>query len=255
MRSGVPNPARPRRTGRAARRSRARTAARSTSPVAASAARRARRAALATYAFCRIADDIVDAAGETGPSASAVALGAVGGAGRASDAIRSPSPSPQPAPATAFRSQPVHDLLTGIRMDLSPGGTRPGQNCRDYCYHVAGTVGLMVAPILGCRDPRRAHARRRSRDRDAADEHPARRGRGCASWAGSTCRSTRWRRSAAIPRRSSPAGQAGRFPDLMAFQIDAGTRALRRCHARHPGPRVRAAGSRPWPRAASTPGS
>src|SRR5215204_468486 len=102
----------------------------------------ARRAALATYAFCRIADDIVDAAGETGPNASAVALA------RWAEQVEHPT---DPV-ALAFAEtracydiavQPVHDLLTGIRMDLTPRQYATWGELRDYCYHVAGTVGLM----------------------------------------------------------------------------------------------------------------
>lgn len=118
----------------------------------------ARRAALATYAFCRIADDIVDAAEETGPDAAEAALA------RWSAQVEQPD---DPV-AVAFAEtrarygipvQPVRDLLTGIGMDLTPRRYATWTDLRGYCYHVAGTVGLMVAPILGCRDPRAlAHA-------------------------------------------------------------------------------------------------
>jgi phytoene synthase len=113
----------------------------------------ARRAALATYAFCRIADDIVDTAGETGPDAAAASLA------RWVEQVENPS---DPV-ALAFAEtrarygipvQPVYDLLTGIQMDLSPRQYSSWIDLRGYCYHVAGTVGLMVAPILGCRDPK-----------------------------------------------------------------------------------------------------
>jgi 15-cis-phytoene synthase len=113
----------------------------------------ARRAALATYAFCRIADDIVDTAGETGPEFAAAALA------RWAEEVE----HPRDPVALAFAEtrarfgvpvQPVYDLLTGIRMDLTPRRYASWPDLREYCYHVAGTVGLMVAPILGSRDPR-----------------------------------------------------------------------------------------------------
>jgi phytoene synthase len=117
-----------------------------------------RRAALATYAFCRIADDIVDDAPATGPEAAAVALA------RWSDQIDYPA-NPVAIAFAETRArygipvQPVRDLLTGIGMDLAPRRYATWTDLRDYCYHVAGTVGLMVAPILGCRDPHAlAHA-------------------------------------------------------------------------------------------------
>jgi phytoene synthase len=37
-------------------------------------------------------------------------------------------------------------------MDLGPCRFATWDELRGYCYHVAGTVGLMVAPILGCQD-------------------------------------------------------------------------------------------------------
>jgi phytoene synthase len=111
-----------------------------------------RRAALATYAFCRIADDIVDTAGETGPDASAAALA------RWAEQVEHPD-DPVAVAFAATRArfgipvQPVHDLLVGIGMDLTPRRYATWVDLRGYCYHVAGTVGLMVAPILGCGDP------------------------------------------------------------------------------------------------------
>ena len=37
-------------------------------------------------------------------------------------------------------------------MDLGPCRFASWDELRRYCYHVAGTVGLLVAPILGCQD-------------------------------------------------------------------------------------------------------
>jgi phytoene synthase len=112
-----------------------------------------RRGVLATYAYCRIADDIVDEALslETDDPAEALA--------RWERELDYPS---DPV-AVAFADtrdrfdvplQPVRDLITGARMDLNPAPYASWRELRIYCYHVAGTVGLMVAPILGCRDPR-----------------------------------------------------------------------------------------------------
>jgi len=110
-----------------------------------------RRAVLATYAFCRVADDIVDAGQVTGSDRVAAAL--LDWEGQ----IDHPShPVAIAFAATraqyAIPTQPVRDLLTGIRMDLTANRYASWQELRTYCYHVAGTVGLMVAPILGCRD-------------------------------------------------------------------------------------------------------
>ena len=112
-----------------------------------------RRGVLATYAFCRIADDIVDAAPERGAEASAAAL----------DGWAAEIETPVHPVAVAFAEararfgiprQPVHDLLTGIRMDLTTTSYATWPELRTYCHLVAGTVGLMVAPVLGCRATR-----------------------------------------------------------------------------------------------------
>jgi phytoene synthase len=110
-----------------------------------------RRAVLATYAFCRVADDIVDEAETTGPEAVATAL----------ERWKEQIDRPEHPVAVAFAAtrerysipiRPVHDLLTGIQMDLTANRYGSWSELRTYCYHVAGTVGLMVAPILGCRE-------------------------------------------------------------------------------------------------------
>jgi phytoene synthase len=111
-----------------------------------------RRAVLATYAFCRIADDIVDASPATGQDSAAAALARWQG-----QVERPDDPVAVAFAETRFRYaipvQPVHDLLAGMRMDLAETRYATWADLRRYCYHVAGTVGLMVAPILGCRDP------------------------------------------------------------------------------------------------------
>ena len=108
-----------------------------------------RRAIHATYAFCRIADDIADHSSD--PVAAASAL----------DAWERQLEAPTHPVAVAFAAaraqygvpvEPARDLLAGVRMDLGPCHFASWDELSRYCYHVAGTVGLMVAPILGCRD-------------------------------------------------------------------------------------------------------
>ncbi len=112
-----------------------------------------KRGVLATYAWCRITDDIVDGAGDQGPEETARVL----------DAWERELVEPRHPVAVAFahaRAQygvpegPARDLLTGVRMDLVPARYRSWDELRTYCFHVAGTVGLLVAPILGCVNPR-----------------------------------------------------------------------------------------------------
>jgi len=113
---------------------------------------RQRRSILAAYAWCRVADDIVDRAPTTGRNAAARAL----------DAWEAQLRTPVDPIAVAFADaratygipdQPLHDLLTGIRMDLDPVQFATWEELRQYAYYVAGTIGLVSAPILGCRDP------------------------------------------------------------------------------------------------------
>lgn len=110
------------------------------------------RGVIATYAFCRIADDIVDRAVAGGPDATEQALAH----------WEAQLDEPTHPVAIAFAAtrrrfdvpiEPVRDLLFGVRMDLTKSRYATWDELRAYCYHVAGTVGLMVAPILGCQDP------------------------------------------------------------------------------------------------------
>lgn len=109
-----------------------------------------RSAMLAAYAYCRIADDIVDRAAARGGDPSAEL-----------DGWERQLTAPAHPVARAFAAtrerygipiEPVHDMLTGVRMDLQPARFETWPDLRVYCYRVAGTIGLIAAPILGCRD-------------------------------------------------------------------------------------------------------
>jgi len=175
-----------------------------------------RRAMHAAYAYCRIADDIVDRA----PSVAAAA--------RAVDAWEAELAAPAHPVAVAFAevrerygvpSAPVRDLLAGVRMDLAPRRYADWDDLRSYCYRVAGTVGLIAAPILGCRDP---EALPRAVDlgiamqltnilRDVGED--ARMGRlylPLTDLAAFGC----------DPEALLAGRPSGRFPDLMAFEIE-----------------------------------
>jgi 15-cis-phytoene synthase len=108
-----------------------------------------RRAIHATYAYCRIADDIADLSSDV--SAAALALDLWG------EQLDAPT-HPVAVAFAAARARygvpvaPARDLITGVRMDLGPCRFATWDELRHYCYHVAGTVGLLVAPILGCQD-------------------------------------------------------------------------------------------------------
>jgi 15-cis-phytoene synthase len=108
-----------------------------------------RRAIHATYAYCRIADDIADLSADAASAALAL------------DLWEEQLAAPTHPVAVAFAAtrarfkvpvEPARELIAGVRMDLDPCRFATWDELRRYCYHVAGTVGLLVAPLLGCRD-------------------------------------------------------------------------------------------------------
>lgn len=128
-----------------------------------------RRGAFALYAFCRRLDDMVDA-----PGADPAGLPARLAAARAQvHRLYTPElPAAAGAPAVevlqhglpddelaALRDTvqrfgipeaPFQDLISGMEMDLTLRRYATYAELDLYCYRVAGTVGLMLAPMLGC---------------------------------------------------------------------------------------------------------
>lgn len=45
------------------------------------------------------------------------------------------------------------ELIAGMRMDLADFSVRDHHDLNRYCYHAAGTVGLMMTQLMGARDP------------------------------------------------------------------------------------------------------
>ncbi|HEV2528974.1 MAG TPA: phytoene/squalene synthase family protein [Thermomicrobiales bacterium] len=112
-----------------------------------------RNAIAAAYAWCRIADDIVDRAEELELAEISAAL----------DRWEAELDAPVHPVSVAFAvardryeipDQPLRDLLTGMRQDLAPRAYADWDDLREYCYRVAGTIGLVAAPVFGCRDDR-----------------------------------------------------------------------------------------------------
>ena len=124
--------------------------------------REKKRAAYAVYAFCRYADDLVDRA--TAESGIEAALARVGLDFDRMTAGELDEPPFAPAFAWAvdrfaLEKQPFFDLLKGVSMDLGEVRIADWPELRDYCYHVASVVGLMMASIFELRDERgREHA-------------------------------------------------------------------------------------------------
>lgn len=123
-----------------------------------------RRGALALYAFCRRLDDLVDEP-TLPPAALVPRLDAARVLVRAVCAGRDAGAVPPPfdvAETAALRDtvgrfalpeQPFLDLIDGVAMDLTIRRYETAADLDRYCYHVAGTVGLLMAPLLGYRDP------------------------------------------------------------------------------------------------------
>ena len=117
--------------------------------------REKKRAAYAVYAFCRCADDLVDRAADTkGIEATLTRVGEEFDRMTAGEASSLPF-----APAFAWavqrygiEKQPFLDLLRGVSMDLGIVEIADWPQLRDYCYHVASVVGLMMAHIFELRD-------------------------------------------------------------------------------------------------------
>ncbi|RKH34177.1 phytoene/squalene synthase family protein [Corallococcus sicarius] len=148
-----------------------------------------RKAAFALYAFCRRLDDMVDAADEPETDAGPVALTTrlatrltrarervaevylplpelaskeLGPPSLRQPAAEAPSPW-EPSEFAALRhsilhyripEQPFQDLISGMEMDLTKHRYETWDELELYCYRVAGVVGLMLTPVLGCEDAR-----------------------------------------------------------------------------------------------------
>ncbi|AFE08433.1 phytoene synthetase [Corallococcus coralloides DSM 2259] len=144
-----------------------------------------RKAAFALYAFCRRLDDLVDAGESALPGEAPMDLATRLARARervaevylplpelASKELGPPSarqpsaeaPSPwDPSEFAALRhtihhyripEQPFQDLISGMEMDLTKVRYDTWEELDLYCYRVAGVVGLMLTPVLGCEDAR-----------------------------------------------------------------------------------------------------
>src|SRR5271165_5099870 len=131
---------------------------------------------VALYAFMRMIDDVSDegadlAAKQRGLAKWRAALdeGLTGDVelsdGTAtlpvSSAVTGTSGAKQVLPALVdtvrrFKMPPryLHDLISGAEMDLTEHAYSSYDRLREYCYRVAGTVGLTCTHIFGFRDPR-----------------------------------------------------------------------------------------------------
>jgi phytoene synthase len=104
-----------------------------------------RAAATQLYAFCRGLDDLAD---ESGDAAQIEAIAtALENRDRSNPlaALYLTLENPDPAPAIA--------LARALRDDTGPTQIADERDLLRYCHGVAGTVGLMMARVLGATDP------------------------------------------------------------------------------------------------------
>lgn len=105
------------------------------------------RAVYAIYAFCRTADDAVD---EHNDAAELEKLSADLDKFAAGTTIDEPMWRALRITFDRYNLdvKPYKELLTGLAMDLNPEQPQNMDELDHYCYLVAGTVGLMLAPLL-----------------------------------------------------------------------------------------------------------
>ena len=129
---------------------------------------RTRRGVLMLYAWCRHCDDMVDGQ-ELGFAAAAPAPHAAGHdpvkelallrdqTRRAYAGERMADPAfaafQEVALNHAIEPRYAYDHLAGFAMDVEDARYETIDDTLRYCYHVAGVVGLMMASIMGTRDP------------------------------------------------------------------------------------------------------
>ena len=116
-----------------------------------------KRAAYAVYAFCRHADDLVDRAASTDGLDAVLARLADDFDRMTAGQMETPPFAPAFAWAVkryGLEKQPFLDLIKGVSTDLGTVRITDWMQLREYCYHVASVVGLMMARIFELRDER-----------------------------------------------------------------------------------------------------
>jgi phytoene synthase len=113
-----------------------------------------RRAVFALYDYCRFADNLVDARGSRSTDTVRAELTSLGEQVAALHAGAPCEDERWLALADTIQRYPIPlepllDLLEGVEMDLEPVAMPDFATLEGYCRRVAGSVGLMLGPILG----------------------------------------------------------------------------------------------------------
>jgi phytoene synthase len=128
-----------------------------------------REALYAVYAFCRVTDDLVDEARSVGAAADP-ATGAPAFTGTPIERLKGWRAELEAClrgeathPVTVRLTEVIRDfriphhyfaeLLNGVEMDLTTPRYATFAELQQYCYRVAGVVGLMCIEIFGYRQP------------------------------------------------------------------------------------------------------
>ena len=115
-----------------------------------------RDALCALYAFMRLVDDVSDTVGsETDKQRGLVRWRAALDAAVAGDVSGHPILPAFADTISRFHipARYFHDLISGAEMDLTVGEYATFDRLREYCYRVAGTVGLTCLHVFGFDDP------------------------------------------------------------------------------------------------------
>jgi squalene synthase HpnC len=120
---------------------------------------------IALYAFMRLIDDVADEGDNLAVQQRALANwraaldAAVTGSNRAASSLPAGAAAVLPALVDTMSrynmpARYLHDLISGAEMDLTIQTYPTFDRLREYCYRVAGTVGLTCTHVFGFTDPR-----------------------------------------------------------------------------------------------------
>lgn len=110
----------------------------------------------ALYAWCRTVDDAVDEAAnrEEAEQILSVLEDDLDRMRRGAPALHAASAWVEPLVAQRLiEVKHAKELIAGMRMDLQPFRVDNDRDLHRYCYHAAGTVGLMMTRLMGVQNP------------------------------------------------------------------------------------------------------